>query len=465
MRSLLNLFALSAFCVGCTSGLWGPFAEDTKWNCNVTPCEAPATCNQQTGYCEGGPDMNTTSPDLLPPVPVFMKEETVLRLAGRSLYHLAIGDLVDNGDPEIFLSGDYIGGRTDVVLLGKASSYATPTALNILPGSQFITSIAPYRYTANNQPLDVVAVTMNINMPTDTNGALLHFYKGTSSADMRTTPLGNLRGYKAVSVGYVQSDLTPDLVITSSLSPIGSVVYPGNGANGTAEIYIGVPFAMPRNAFGGPNMVFGGGFSFVTLLPRPEMSTWANTTFFVGAMTKPSTSNVELLRDGNGGVFQTVMTGKTTDLAFLADMDNNGTNDLVLLTLAPPQNSMLRVSFNTGSNTNPMYPGPVITLNDGGGLIKEATGVNLIDFDNDGYIDLGVAAYYSKSFLLLQNRRDERTGGRTFAPVRTLTGGFGARSMAHDDMDGDTCRDVVALFGGETSDPGTEVQLLHGRCR
>lgn len=463
MRSLLNLFVMSALSVGCTSGLWGPFAEDTTWNCNVTPCTEGATCNQATGYCEGGPDLSPPAPDMQ--LPIFVKEETVLKLSGRSLYHLAIGDLAGNGDPEIFLSGDYTGGVQDAVLLEKTSNYGSPQLFTQVPGSQFITSVVPYRYTGNNQPLDVVAVSMNINSPMDTNGAILHFYKDNTTPDRRVTPLNNLRGYKSVAVGYVQPDLLPDLVITSSLAPIVTMVYPGNGATGAAEIFTGVPFAVPRMPFNGPGSVAGGGFSFVTLIPRPEMSTWANTTFFTGVATKPASNSVELVRDGNGSIFQSIPTGKPTDLAFLADMDGSGSNDLVLLNIAPIQGaSTLRVSFNAGSNTSPSYPGPVVTLSDGDGIVAGATGVNLLDFDNDGFIDLTVSAYFKKSMLFLANRRDERTGGRSFVPVRILIGTLGARSVAHDDMDLNGCRDVVALFGGEAADPGTEVMILSGRC-
>ena len=465
MRSLLKILLIGAVGAGCTSGLWGPFAEDTGWNCNVTPCTDGKTCNVSTGACEGGNsdggstgDAGTGDGDMMTPV-LFTSEETIWKSTTNSYFHLAVGDLAGDEKPEIFLSGDYVSNAQDAVILSGGTSAVNAQPFTMIPGNMLITSLAPYRYGAT--PQDVVAVSMSNSNKGDSSGQLHYIYKnGTTTAIQNTNT--NLKGFKAMAVGFAPGDAYPDIAVTSSLSPISGFIYPFNGADGAAIVFKGQAPAM-RGNFGNAISVQGSGYSIVTLVPSAfNLSSGSEKPAFCGATTKPGSSNIGLISDENGTVFKNQSDQQQNDVVLIADMDRNGTNDLVMLHIFPTQ-STLRISFNKGTNAAPSYGDQILAISDPDNNITSMTDITLMDLDADGYTDIGVGMYTKKSFMLLRNRAD-KNGARTFTPVRTISSTYGARGLAYDDMNSDGCKDLIALFGGETGSAGSEVKLLLSTC-
>jgi hypothetical protein len=86
-------------------------------------------------------------------------------------------------------------------------------------------------------------------------------------------------------------------------------------------------------------------------------------------------------------------------------------------------------------------------------------GLTVEDYDNDGLFDIAVSLYGTKRVVVFHN---ELPSTRGFSKTAEVTGTFGARVVTFADVDGDGCKDLVALFGGSVLGPGTQVVVSHG---
>jgi hypothetical protein len=215
MRNLMSLFLATS--IGCTSGLWGPFAEDTAASCLVTPCQS-GTCNQSTGLCEGGVsdmgasgDMGGGTTDVFGPVDTI----SALGNVSSSSYALAIADLVGDSAPDIVIADG-----TNTLNVGYVQlSNFNKTSIKLELGQSPI-YLASYQSSAS---LDALVAT-------DSGRIYYLNKKGVAAPGYAETNLGT--GYKIISVGYIDYNDTQDFTVTGSKLTLIKDLYAANGNTG-----------------------------------------------------------------------------------------------------------------------------------------------------------------------------------------------------------------------------------------
>lgn len=430
---------------GCTSGLWGPFTQDTESNCNVTPsiCATGQSCNAVTGLCEGGSLADMGVP---PSGPLFGETRLVTSL-GTSYFSMAIGDLTKGDKADILLSAD----TESLLILSGDDNFSANSAetLNLSGGQKPTYSV---NYTQDGRHDAIVATVI---------GKLIYVTKKSTTPTKIEIDAGLGPGYLVLDVGYANDDDTPDLVVTSSkLSLISQILLGTMVGTGNASVFLGsLNATMPPQ----PLKLGRTDLCFAAAARQPNIGLGL-------ALSKPrdtSTILLPIVGSTTNGTGNQQSPMPEHDFAIPTDLDKDGDLDLVLIKTfelpAPGQFNSGQVNYlmNNGTVQNPMFTQDATQLNS-----SFLIGAQVDDFDGDGYPDIVVAEYGEKRFRVYHNLGLAQT--RFSAPFE-LSGTYGARSAYFQDIDGDGCKDLVALFGGDESGGattrGSEIKIVRGRFK
>jgi len=437
MRYVAALCLTSA--LGCTS-LWSPFAQDTEANCNVTPCQAGQTCNRETGFCEGGGPV-TDPPDMMGPKSPSFEPAREIYTSAAPTYYMALADVTGGDALDIVLSSN---SNMLVTITSSNNFLSTGVSSYKVDDAVIVTNLAAYPDSVRNR-MDLLA--------TVGSGRLYHVTKlagqivTTASMD---TGLG--LGYKLIDIGYVNGDGIADVVVTSTRLSLVEQTFGFNTANGNAAIFYGPISSGAQLAVS--DSVTAMNLSLAASGKQPLSGG------FTLALAKPGDTSVGLAQGGSAsGTSPIVVTPlPAADFALPVDLDLDGDYDLVLgktFDFSPSfKPGAINIVLNSGSNKDPNFKSSPLAI-----AASDLLEVRVDDYDKDGYYDLITSLYASKKIVVYRN--DLGKGG-AFSPVYELTGKFGGRTATFVDIDGDGCKDMVALFGGDPSAPGTQVMLARG---
>lgn len=447
MRSLLSfiLTGTVGLTAGCTSGLWGPFTQDTESNCNVTPslCATGQSCNAVTGLCEGGSVADMGVP---PSGPIFGQERLVTSLA-TSYFSMAIGDLTKGDKTDILLSADT---ENLLILSGDDNFSASSAETFSLSGGQKPTYSVNYTQDGRH---DAIVATVT--------GKIIYVLKKDTTTAKVEIDSGLGPGYLVLDVGYANDDNTPDLVVTSSkLSLISQILLGTMVGTGNASVFLG---ALNATMTPQPLKLGRTDLCFAAAARQPDMELGL-------ALSKPRDTSTTLLQitgstiNGTGNQHSPM---PEHDFAIPTDLDKDGDLDLVLVKtfeLPTPGNltsGKVHYLMNNGNVKSPTFTQDATQLNS-----SYLIGAQVDDFDGDGYPDIVVAEYVEKRFRVYHNLGLAQT---SFSAPFDLSGTYGARSAYFQDLDGDGCKDLVALFGGDESGGaatrGSEIKIVRGRFK
>lgn len=447
MRSLLSFILASSLglSAGCTSGLWGPFAQDTDSSCNVNPgiCATDQTCNPLTGLCEGG---SATVDMAQPPAGDSpFRDGHDISIPATSYFNMALGDVTKGEKIDIMLSAD----TGSVLLLSGDDNFDPAKTETIDLGA---TNIPSHLLPFANSTKDIFVAALS--------GVIYWFYKSNGTTTKVVGPSMVGPGYLLLDVGYADNNDSLDLVVTSSKLALAAQVFNGGAAvsSGNAAIFFGplssatipvsktlntsdLSFAAARRSNAGLGMALAtpGGTS-TRILPVMSSSS-------IGAPISQSPMPPH-------------------DIALPIDLDKDGDLDLVLIKTLEVQSGNnfvhgnVDIKINQGNTASAAFTQDPINI-DASYLI----GAQVDDYDGDGLPDIVVANYAEKKFSVYHNI-GPNSSGSPFVATYQLTGNYGARIAYFYDVDGDGCKDLVALFGGDTnSGQGTEIKIQRGRFK
>ena len=446
---------------GCARDLWGGYIHDNEDSCTKVPCTNGATCNTNTGFCEGGLDMGSadmgpvTRGDLFKePTPVT----TGLSLENLSFYQMAATVPSQRGDtPELYLSGT---GRnlTRLFSSGGVGMYSSTTT-DVMTQPGYLTSIA----ASDGGKRDVLSAQFT------------SFYcRVAGSAGMVTQLSTNPPGFKLLSVGELDDDAFPDVVVTSSLLKLGAAVFgalPMSTSDGSSAVHIGNSnYALAT--LNGPslaNRLISASVQFKNDRGR--------SGFNVGLISEDKTMTAALVQlTPNGGNYTITpkldVTIPASDFALPVDLDQDGLNDLILAQLWDGSQGFsgplgaVRVLYNSGGENSPQFTqSPRELVATPGNPIL---GVHIDDFDQDGMPDLAVLqGSASGGDILLFHNEPAASGSplrRQLRSIGKVGAAHAARSVEFVDANRDGCKDMLMLFsGGISGGTGTSILLALGK--
>jgi hypothetical protein len=135
---------------------------------------------------------------------------------------------------------------------------------------------------------------------------------------------------------------------------------------------------------------------------------------------------------------QTVTVGHAPDGVAVADVNGDGTPDLVVANYSDHDVSVLLNNTPMGSGTAVFAPQQTVQVGNGPSSI--AVG----DFNNDGLPDFTTANFKDNTVSVLMNTTTAGAGTASFAPLQTFNVGGGPTGVAVADLNGDGLPDIVA---------------------
>lgn len=470
MRSYLNFLtcaslacgaawaALALPSSGCARDLWGGYVHDTEDSCTKVPCTNGGTCNTSTGFCEGGMDMGSVDMGPVSRGDLF-KEPVALTLSSsldaQTFYQMATMLPAQTGDiPEIYLINTTP--STELTRLVPSGAVGSYTATTATVGSQacFLTSMQ----ASISGQRDLLAARFTANYSRISGNA-------GSAASYSTNPTG----FKLLSVGHLDEDGLPDMLVTSSMLKLGAAVYsgfPGAASDGASAIHIGRSgYGLdPRSGEALPGKLISASIQFQSGKTR--------SGFNVGLISEDKTTTAVLAQLTPGGASYTISSKvelpiPASDFALPVDLDQDGLNDLILAQLWDGSQAFsgplgaVRVLYNTGGQNSPDF-----TVGQRELLPTSANpilGVHIDDFDQDGMPDLAVLQGSASGGDILLFHNEAAASGSTMRRQLRSIGKVGAahaaRSVEFVDANRDGCKDMLMLFSGSVSG-GTGTKLL-----
>lgn len=441
---------------GCARDLWGGYVHDTEDSCTKVPCTNGGTCNINTGFCEGGMDMGSVDMGPVSRGDLF-KEPVALTLSSsldaQTFYQMAATVPNQRGDtPELYLSGT---GRnlTRLFPSGGVGSYS-PTTTDVMTQPGYLTSIL----ASDGGKRDVLSAQLTS-----------FYWRITGSAGMATQLSTSPPGFKLLSVGELDDDAFPDIVVSSSLLKLGAAVYgafPMSTSDGSSAVHIGNNnYALaPLNGPSLANKLISASVQFKNDKGR--------SGFNLGLISEDKTMTAVLVQlTPNGGSY--TITPKlelpipASDFALPVDLDQDGLNDLILAQLWDGSQAFsgplgaVRVLYNAGSQNSPDFP--MIQREIVATAATPILGVHIDDFDQDGMPDLAVLQGSASGGDILLFHNEAAASGSTMRRQLRSIGKVGAaqaaRSVEFVDANRDGCKDMLMLFSGSVSG-GTGTKLL-----
>lgn len=465
MRSSLHLLMASAISLGsiaCTSDLWSRYVRDTDDSCLRVGCPAGGTCNVSTGLCEGGSaDMGTT--DMADPAQDYFfgppQPITPISLySAAPFYQLATTALdAPDSQPEIWLSGPKPTLTRLTPLFGNGMYSEGSLTLDEQPC--FLTSL---QGSAKGQrDLLVGQLAQKFSRVSDTKATTY----GTESS-----------GFKLLSVGDLNRDGLPDVLVTGSTLNLANLFYkgyPNSTPNGKADIFVS-----------------DGNYQLQGRTILPNAGRPISASIQQGIIRADSGYNVAVIGEGD---VRTAILGKLdlgngspsfdvvgrvpipiSDFAIPVDLNADGLNDLVLIQLWDGNTPLtdvrgaVHIAHNSGSEGRfiflqehivpvPINPGLVLTA-------------KVDDFDQDGFPDLAIvtATLAGGDVLLYHNEPPPATMKETLRKLRyigKMSSNYAGRAVEFVDLNRDGCKDVLMLFSGGvgTVDSGTSILWAAGK--
>lgn len=449
---------------GCARDLWGGYVHDTEDSCTKVPCTNGGTCNTSTGFCEGGMDMGSVDMGPVSRGDLFKEPVAITvspSLETQTFYQMATMLPTQQGDiPEIYLISALA--STDLTRLFPSGAVGSYTATTSGVSSQpcFLTSMQG----AANGRRDLLAARLTQN------------YSRINGAAGAGTGFGtNPKSFKLLSIGDLNDDGFPDMVVTSSLLKLGTAVYgplTGTPSDGASSVHIG-------------NNNYGLDQSSDQLLPGKLISASIqfqsgkrDSGFNVGLVSEDKTTTAVLAQLTPGGGTYTISSKidvaiPASDFALPVDLDQDGLNDLILAQLwdgSPTFTGPLgavRALYNTGAQSAPAFaasPREVLATS-----TNAILGVQIDDFDQDGLPDLAVLQGHATGgdVLLFRNEAAESgsTPRRQLRPIGKISAERAARSVEFVDVNRDGCKDMLMLFSGGigAGATGTRIFLALGK--
>jgi hypothetical protein len=239
---------------------------------------------------------------------------------------------------------------------------------------------------------------------------------------------------RSVAIGDLNGDSKPDLVVANASSDNISVL---RNTSSSGSITAG-SFA-PKVDFATGDVPSSVAIGDLDGDGKPDL-----------AMANEVSNNVSVLRNtSSSGSITAGSFAPTVDFAAggaprsvaIGDLDGDGKPDLVVANLFSNTVSVLRNTSTSGSITAGSFA-PTVDFATGGGPVSVAIG----DLDGDGKPDLAVANSGSISVSVLRNTSSSGsiTAG-SFAPIVNFATGFGPRSVAIGDLDGDGKPDLAVV--------------------
>lgn len=448
---------------GCARDLWGGYVHDSADSCNNpnVGCPNGGTCNTKTGFCEGGMDMGSVDMGPVSRGDLFKEPTAIttgLSLDNLSFYQMAATVPNQRGDtPELYLSG--IGRNlTRLFPSGGVGMYSsTTTDVTTQPG--YLTSIA----ASDGGKRDVLSAQFT------------SFYcRISGSAGMVTQLSTSPPGFKLVSVGELDDDAFPDVVVTSSLLKLGVAVYgalPMSTSDGSSAVHIGNNnYALATlNGSSLPNRLISASVQFKNDKGR--------SGFNVGMISDDKTTTAMLTQLTVSGGNYTIASKvdvpiPASDFALPVDLDQDGLNDLILAqlwdgsTMFSGPLGAVRVLYNAGGQNSPDFP--MLQRETVATAASPILGVHIDDFDQDGMPDLAVLqGSASGGEILLFHNEPAASGSplrRQLRSIGKVGAAHAARSVEFVDANRDGCKDMLMLFsGGISGGTGTSILLALGK--
>jgi len=466
MRTYLGLvsaFALTggaAFWLSCASDLWNNYVRDSEDSCVRVGCPGGGTCNSTTGFCDGAGDM-ASAVDMGP----FSKGElfkdplaitSSINIAAMNLYEMSTRTTTSSDDiPEIWLS-DLSRNMVRLVSTGAKLAYTgTLVSIDIAPCS--LTSAQG----ASNGRRDLLVPQLG-NQYTRVVGS-------GATLSPRTAMLP---GFKLMSIGDLNDDGFPDMVMTSSKLKAGAAIY-GTGSDGSSAVFSG-------NSNYGLDLLTGTSLEGKLISATVEhQPTKGQSGFNLAMISENDVSSAVLTQlTINGGNFslssRLQVNIPASDFAIPVDFDRDGLNDLVLVLrwdgASSPSQPAGGVSLirNLGSAGSPAFDkAQIVPLPISGGLVL---GAHIADFDLDGAPDITVlhADASGNSFLMYRNESSpDMVQRRQFRFFGKMTTRYAPRAIEYVDVNGDGCKDMLMMSSGSAAltATGVDIQVALGKKR
>lgn len=467
MRTYLGL--ASAFLIlgmagvqsNCASDLWNNYVRDSEDSCVRVGCTGGGTCNPNTGFCEGGSSGVDAGVDMTPSTrgdlfkdPVAIK--TNQPIVSTNLLQMATMTPSSGNDlPEIWLS-DPTRNMTRLVPSGELNYLLTLNTVGEQPC--FLTSIL----SQANGKRDLLVGTLG-----------MQYLRATGGGGATSPRAVSLPGFKLMSIGDLNSDGLPDMIVTSSMLRQGTATY-GGGADGNAVVFLG------NNNYGldaQTGSSIGQKLVSANLQHQPGKETSGFNIALIGS-DRPTVAILELVTASGGSIsvgnrFEVPI--PASDLAIPVDLDNDGSSDLVVAQLWDGKTDFsgdrgsVHVVQNTGSTGSPNFEKqPAQGLSIASGVVL---GVHVADFDLDGLPDLTVliSSGTDHFFAMFRNEASQNNQQqRQLRPFDRVAVPYPPRAVEYTDVNSDGCKDMVMLASGRVAAAaadGTSIQVALGKKR